>query len=92
MPVMIQIRHVPDEVHRQIKARAASAGMSMSDYLLRLITRSVGRLTLEEFGALLDTREPVELKESVVDILREQREERSKELEKRVRPRRLRGR
>ena len=34
MPKMIQIRHVPDQVHRKLKARAATKGMSLSDYLL----------------------------------------------------------
>ncbi|MGH9112142.1 MAG: FitA-like ribbon-helix-helix domain-containing protein, partial [Acidimicrobiales bacterium] len=33
MSKMIQVRHVPDDVHRTLKARAAKAGMSLSDYL-----------------------------------------------------------
>ena len=33
MSKMIQVRHVPDDVHRQLKARAAAKGMSLSDYL-----------------------------------------------------------
>ena len=40
MPVMIQVRHVPDALHRRLKARAALAGMALSDYLL-LELRSV---------------------------------------------------
>ena len=38
MPKMIQIRHVPDAVHRKLKTRAASLGMSLSDFLIREIT------------------------------------------------------
>lgn len=39
----IQIRNVPDDVHRTLRARAASAGMSLSDYLLADITRLADR-------------------------------------------------
>ena len=39
----IQIRDVPDDVHRTLRARAASAGMSLSDYLLADITRLAER-------------------------------------------------
>ena len=34
MPSMIQIRNVPDQLHRDLEARAASAGMTLSNYLL----------------------------------------------------------
>ena len=59
MPTMIQIRNVPDELHRQLKARAALAGMSLSDYLLREIRRAAERPTLEELRARLQGRPPV---------------------------------
>ena len=39
MSVMIQIRNVPDDLHRTLKARAAKAGMSLSDYLLDEVRR-----------------------------------------------------
>jgi plasmid stability protein len=48
---MIQIRNVPDDVHKVLKVRAAEAGMSLSDYLLREIERSARRPTLEEVFA-----------------------------------------
>jgi plasmid stability protein len=35
MPTMIQLRHVPDDLHRKLKARAAMEGMSLSDYVIR---------------------------------------------------------
>jgi plasmid stability protein len=47
MPKMVQIRHVPDDVHRRLKARAAVAGMSLSDYLLAEVRRALERPTLE---------------------------------------------
>jgi plasmid stability protein len=39
----IQIRNVPDEIHRTLRARAAAAGLSLSDYLLADITRLAER-------------------------------------------------
>ena len=45
---MIQIRNVPDDVHRTLKIRAAEAGMSLSEYLLRDIERSARRLTIDQ--------------------------------------------
>ena len=45
---MIQIRNVPDEVHRTLKMRAAAEGLSLSDYLLRDIERAANRPTIEE--------------------------------------------
>ena len=48
MPKMIQIRRVPDELHRQLKARAALQGMSLSDYLRREVELIAERSTLAE--------------------------------------------
>jgi plasmid stability protein len=51
MPAMIQIRNVPDALHRRLKSRAALAGMSLSDYLLSEIRQVAERPTLEELRA-----------------------------------------
>jgi plasmid stability protein len=48
MPRMIQLRHVPDELYRTLKARAAVEGLSLSDYLLREVRRIAERPTLED--------------------------------------------
>jgi hypothetical protein len=48
MTAMIQIRNVPDALHRQLKSRAALAGMSLSDYLLGELRRVAERPTLDE--------------------------------------------
>jgi predicted nucleic acid-binding protein len=48
MAKMIQLRNVPDELHRLLKARAALEGMSLSEYLLAEIRRSAERPTLHE--------------------------------------------
>jgi plasmid stability protein len=53
---MIQIRNVPDALHRRLKARAAMAGMSLSDYLLNEIRSAAERPTLDEMQARLAGR------------------------------------
>jgi plasmid stability protein len=53
---MIQIRNVPEGLHRRLKARAAIAGMSLSDYLLSEIRRVAERPTIEELRARLERR------------------------------------
>jgi plasmid stability protein len=72
--VMIQIRNVPAKVHRILKARAALAGKSLSDYLLDDLKRSVEKPSMEEWLAKLRTQEPVDLGDSIVDMIREDRE------------------
>ena len=57
---MIQLRNVPDALHRSLKARAAMAGMSLSDYLLMEIKEVAERPTLAEFREQLHKREPVD--------------------------------
>jgi len=56
MTTMIQIRNVPDALHRQLKSRAALAGMSLSDYLLGEIRRVAERPTLDELRVRLEHR------------------------------------
>lgn len=56
MAIMIQIRNVPDALHRRLKSRAALAGMSLSDYLLSEIRQVAERPTLDELRARLERR------------------------------------
>ena len=59
MTVMIQIRNVPDALHRRLKSRAALAGMSLSDYLLGEIRQTADRPTIDEIRARLERRAAV---------------------------------
>jgi len=59
MSTMIQIRNVPSHLHRELKARAALEGMSLSGYLLRELRHAIDRPTLDELRKRLSTREPV---------------------------------
>jgi len=73
MAKMIQIRHVPDSLHRQLRVRAARAGMSLSDYLRIELEQSLKRLTMDELREKLDALEPVSVSESSVQALRRER-------------------
>ena len=47
----LQIRNVPEEVHAAVRMRAAEAGISVSDYLLRLVAETVSRPTMADIVA-----------------------------------------
>ena len=76
MSKMIQLRNVPDALHRSLKARAALAGMSLSDYLLAEIREIAERPTLRELQERLERRQRVSLPVSGAAIIREERETR----------------
>lgn len=76
MPKMIQLRNVPDSLHRFLKARAAMAGMSLSDYLLTEIEDLARHPTLAELRERLHKRKPVTTKLNTAALLREEREAR----------------
>ncbi len=74
MSVMVQIRNVPDEVHRKLKARAALAGLSISDYLLQELERTLKRPTREELLERLRSRSRVEIDEPIAIAVAAERE------------------
>ena len=76
MSMTIQIRNVPDALHRKMKARAAIASKSLSDYLLDELKLVADRPTSEEWRARLAARRPAVLAEKSVEILRAERERR----------------
>lgn len=76
MPKMIQLRHVPDALHRTLKARAAMEGMSLSDYLLAEIKEVAERPTLAELRERLHRRKPVVAELDTARLVREEREAR----------------
>jgi plasmid stability protein len=71
---MLQIRHVPDAVHRRLRARAALAGMTLSDYLKKELEASVERLTPAELRERLLQLEPVAVGQRPADALRDERD------------------
>ncbi len=74
MSTMIQIRHVPDPLHRKLKARAALEGKSLSDYLLREIRRVAERPTMEEIMERLARLSPVNPRVPPAQVIRDERD------------------
>ena len=70
---MVQIRNVPYDLHRELKARAALAGMSVSDYLLQELRRSLERPTRDELLRRLATRAPARVRPAPAAAVRAER-------------------
>ena len=74
MSIMIQIRNVPEEVHRAAKARAALAGETLSDFALAALKEAVSRPTVEEIGARVRLLEAVEGAPPAAELVRAERD------------------
>ena len=74
MSKMIQIRNVPDDLHRTLKDRAAREGMTLSDYLLSEIEQVAKKPTTKEWLEKVASREPVEVEEPPEKIIRRMRD------------------
>lgn len=76
MATMIQVRNVPDDVHRKLKARAALSGMSLSASALAELERGMERPITEELLRRLKSRVPVSVHPNPADVIREERDQR----------------
>ena len=76
MSKMIQLRGVPDSLHRTLKSRAALAGMSLSDYLIAEIREIAERPTLQELRERLHRRKPTSVQLDTARLVEEEREAR----------------
>jgi hypothetical protein len=76
MARMIQIRNVPDDVHRKLKIRAAKEGVTLSELLAREARRLAEQPTLEELRERLLSRPRVKLSRPSAEIIREERDSR----------------
>ena len=76
MPVMIQIRNVPDDVHRTLKSQAAKAGLSLSEYLGKEVAQLAAKPTWEEMAERLKRRGPIRTKLSAAALVRRDRDSR----------------
>jgi plasmid stability protein len=74
MSPLVQIRNVPPDLHRRLKARAAMAGMSMSEYALRELRKSLERPTREEILERLASRPVRRLRRPAADVIRAERD------------------
>jgi plasmid stability protein len=73
---MVQIRNVPSDFHRRLKARAAMEGMSMSVYILREVGKSLERPTRQEVLDRLRARPVRSLQRSAAVLIRAERDAR----------------
>jgi plasmid stability protein len=74
MSKMVQVRNVPDALHRKLKARAADSGQTLSDYLLVELERLAARPTRDEMLARIHGRTRVTLKTPAAGVIREERD------------------
>ena len=74
MPRMVQIRNVPDALHRKLKVRAADAGQTLSGYLLAELERVAARPSRDEMLRRLHSRRRVTLKTPAATVIREERD------------------
>lgn len=73
MSRMIQIRNVPVDLHRRLKARAAMEGKTLSDYLLDELRQVADQPTLAQLAERVAAREPVTLRTPAARIIRAHR-------------------
>jgi plasmid stability protein len=73
---MVQIRNVPTEIHRRLKARAAIEGMSMSDYVLREVRKALDRPTRQEILERLMAKPVRHVRSSAAAVIRAERDSR----------------
>ena len=73
MSKMIQIRHVPDKIHRSLKIRATRQGMTLSDFLRREIERIAQQVTVEELVRRAKDRK-ISATETSADALQAERQ------------------
>jgi len=76
MSRMIQIRHVPDSLHRRLKERAAMAGMTLSDFLRQELERTARQLTYPELQARLSALPRSAVRERPAAAVRRERDAR----------------
>jgi plasmid stability protein len=74
MSRMVQIRNVPDALHRKLKSRAAESGQTLSDYLLAELERVASRPTREQMLARIRGRKRVTLTTPAAVVIRGERE------------------
>jgi len=70
---MVQLRNVPPELRRRLKARAAIEGLSVSDYVLREVRKALERPTRQEVLERLAARPVKRLRRTSADVIRAER-------------------
>ncbi len=76
MSKMIQVRNVPERLHRQLTRRARARGLTLTDYIQGILEREVARPPSEEVFERIAARPPVQLGRPAAALIREERSER----------------
>ena len=76
MNKFVQIRSLPDATHRKLKIRAAESGVSISDYLKRLIDHDLAKPSWDEIAKRMDKLPPITLPETSAEMIRYERDRR----------------
>lgn len=76
MAKMIQVRNVPDSLHRELVRRAEARGETLTQYIQKILEREVARPPAAEVFERIRSRDPVPLDRPVAEILREERDRR----------------
>ncbi len=76
MSKMIQLRHVPDSLHRRLKARAAMSGLPLSDFLIKEVRKIAEHLSADELRERLRQRDPYRGTISPTSVIRMERDTR----------------
>ncbi len=71
---MVQIRNVPPEIHRLLKARAAIEGMSMSDFVLREVRKALDKPTRQEIIERLKSQPVRRFRMKAAAVIRAERD------------------
>lgn len=81
----VQIKDVPDDIHAELRRWAADEGMSVRDYVLRLLRRDQALPTPQEWMRMVRSHDPALIDRSAADLVAEARAERDAELDERTR-------
>lgn len=73
MSKMIQVRNVPDRLHRELTSRARARGQTLTDYIQELLVREVSRPPAIEVLERIEARRPVKLGRRAAALIREER-------------------
>jgi hypothetical protein len=73
MSKMIQVRNVPERLHRELVRRAKARGQALTDYIEEILEREVSRPPAAEVFDRIERRAPVNLGRPAADLVREER-------------------
>lgn len=74
MSKMLQVRNVPDPLHRELVRRARSRGQTLTDYVRGILEREVTRPPAEEVFERVAGRSAVDLGVPAAELIRRERE------------------